>query len=753
MGWYNLDGLELTTDISYYSNLGLYDYSSALVLPAEYLNNFEISCLPYLFNKWFLEACDVSSDYSVSDCLLLIVAYCKYINVESVFEYCYHFPNIGKSYYYLMKILNKSAYFKSISFNEQGLGSKKIYTLSKKGIERVLTLVPDELLPVDFKSKKGLGIAESNSYVFHDYYCGYNFLAFFFSGLLRQYQREVVFRGAQVHDYGKRVNRNDWASNTADTIRADAAAIISFEHDPLHDSILYIEQDMGTESDITIFKKYEDYFLASYIGQPCTHSLVFSFHKRFFNFIDSEFPYLFSFKVFNYVLKLINHFDCDLNELYFKFVNSGESLNDVYNGVTGKKCFSSLYSIYVCDFPDDDEIKNDSMMGNVSLKEFFTIIDYDGKIPVSILKSCIACMRSLLILFSLPDIEDCLLLSLEHIGQKGVFKKYENEIASGRISKGLVQDYGKYLELTKANRCSSVYYNYLKELREHAECFNRRSKLIKFITAPFLDKPNTTAISDFHRAAMAGSEMFFVPTMGLVGYLQSILPRQFYYYDILLSKLKLYYSDIVFKNDVGLPLTTGEEYPDLFLRSFFFSGGSSDQGGKEIYVENIYSSVSAMFRVKMLVEKYCRLDISKRDVVVVCVVDSYVDAINFALYINYWDKISFATDDFLKIDVCPGCLDVVFCNKDSLLSVSGNDEILYRVIKTSDCGNDVSMLYGYGTSRGLYHATVDFYPGFTFMTQKITKNSSTVSSDSKNEIRSGAGTPSARIRAPLGSSL
>ena len=673
----------------------MYDASAEMALWgylfSDIISGYDVS----LYLGDFLAGHEMESDtcYDLADTLLIIAAFCKFISYDSIYEIMYCLKD-KKALFNIAKRVLSSDIFVKIQFQDEGETVRYVYALSDKGLKRAATLIPKTLQPDDLESRKLRKIKNSGSYIAHDYYCGMNFLRLLFSGYLLQYKREIVFEGANAQDSSRFSNRKGWAFRTAGTIRTDAFAYFLNFTDKDPRSIFYIEQDTGTEDAETVLLKLGEYYAASYIGYSSSHNLVFSYRERMKGFIDNYFPYMFNKELASNVCSFMLHYNCDLYSLIYRFCFS----DDIYQ--KNILAFKKENRNYIMENVGIVGYNNNSnMVGSVSVNDFLAVCNYAGKIPYETLYMTAICAQSIFRLFSLPGIEQVfgLINSDDRTAtmRNSMLDAVRDKLSSCKIDINLMQD---YVKCCQELLCMNPFYIFLKESFCYSRCAVRKNKILTHLMKPFRVS-KTPSISSYHFAMISGAEAFYIPTMHIGTYAYSLMPRHMATASHMLSILKHYYSNISFVSEYSEAFATSPEYPDLFLRNFYrYSFG--DNGGVygvigkdysgEVYVEHTCASLSALFRTRFFLEKYCGLKTEGRHVTIVCLVNSFNDAVNTALFLNSWKYIDMTGitsnkgNGIKEIDICTHDVEVCFCLYSDLMKNGLDLDYLFYVVKDED---------------------------------------------------------------------
>ncbi len=719
MNWRNILSCSNLSNEAYI-NYGLYDASAEMALRGLLFTNIVRGYDVAFYLGDFLSSHEMESDtcYDLADTLLIIAAFCKYISYDSIYEIMYCVKD-KKVLFNIVKRVLSSDYFIKIPFRDEGETVRSVFALSDKGLKRVATLIPNALHPDDLQSRKLRKIKNSGSYIAHDYYCGMNFLRLLFSGYLLQYKREIVFKGVNAQDSSRFSERKAWAFRTAGTIRTDAFAYFLNFSDKDPRSIFYIEQDTGTEDAETVLLKLGEYYVASFIGYSSSHNVVYSYRERMKDFIDTFFPYLFNKELVAYVSELMSYYNCDLYSLICRFCFS----EDVYREHNlsfereNRNCFLDNMGVVGYD-------KNTNKVGSILVSDFVAVCNYTGKIPYDTLYMTAICAQSIFRLFSLPGIEQVFgLISSDDMTAtmyNALLDIVHDKLSRCEIDIGLVQDYGKCCQELL---CMNPFYVFLKESFCYSRCMVRKNKLLTHLMKPFVGLSKSPAISSYHYAMISGADAFLIPTTHIGTYAYSLFPRYTFLASDVLNILKRYYGGVKFIAEYGEGFTTSPAYPDLYMRNFYRYSFVDKAGvygivGKEysgeVYVEHTCVSLSALFRTRFFLEKYCGLNTDGRHVTIVCLVDSFNDAVNTALFLDYWKYIN--VDGTVsrkgaggKIDICTHDVEVCFCLYSDLIKSGLDLEYLFHVVKDEDNSEAIkgqgmkgNMMYKADMRDGMY---------------------------------------------------
>ncbi len=719
MNWRNILSCSSLTNEAYI-NYGLYDASAEMALRGSLFTNVVSGCDVALYLSDFLASHEIGSDtcYDMTDTLLIIVAFCKYVSYDAIYEVFYIIKD-KKALFNNAKRILSSDYFIKIPFRDEGETVRYVYALSDKGLKRVNTLIPKSLHPDDLSSRKLRKIKNNGSYIAHDYYCGMNFLRLLFSGYLLQYKREIVFEGANAQDSSRFSNRKEWAFRTAGTIRTDAFAYFLNFTDKDPRSIFYIEQDTGTEDAETVLLKLGEYYAARFIGYSSSHNLVFSYRERMKDFIDTFFPFLFNKELVSYVCSFMSYYNCDLYSLicHFVFTEYTYQKNIMSFRRENRNCFLENIGIVGYD-------KNSNNVGSVSVSDFVVVCNYTGKIPYETLYMTAICAQSIFRLFSLPGIEQVFgAISSDDMTAtmyNAMLATVRDKLSRCEIDIGLVQDYGKCCQELL---CMNPFYIFLKESFCYSRCVVRKNKMLTHLMKPFVGLSKSPAISSYHYAMIAGADAFFIPTTHIGTYAYSLFPRYTFLSSNVLNILKRYYGGVKFVAEYGEGFTTSLAYPDLYMRNFYrysfvdkagVYGVAGKEYSGEVYVEHTCASLSALFRARFFLEKYCGLKTEGRHVTIVCLVDSFNDAVNTALFLDYWKYINVdgtvsGKGAGAKIDICTHDVEVCFCLYSDLIKNGLDLEYLFHVAKEDDNSDSLkgqvmkgNMMYKADMRDGMY---------------------------------------------------
>lgn len=695
---------------------GLYDASPEMALRESLFTDIVSGNDVALYLGDFCDGHEMGSDtcYDMTDALLIIAAFGKYISYDSLYEVFYVIKD-KKALFNKVKRILSSDYFIKIPFRDDGETIRYVFALSDIGLKRVATLIPKSLHPDDLEARKLRKIKNSGGYIAHDYYSGMNFLRLLFSGYLLQYKREIVFKGVNAQDSSRFSERKGWVFRTAGTIRTDAFAYFLNFSDKDPRSIFFIEQDTGTEEAETVLLKFGEYYTARYIGYSSSHNVVYSYRERMKDFIDTFFPFLFSKEPVAYISKLMSYYHCDLYALICRFCFSDgvyKEHNLSYDR-ENRNCFLDNIGIVGYD-------KKSNKVGSVSVPVFVAMCNYTGKIPYETLYMTAICAQSIFRLFSLPGIEQVFCL-INNDGMTTTMYDEMLDVIRDKLSRceidvGLVQDYGKCCQELL---CMNPFYIFLKESFCYSRCMVRKNKLLMHLMKPFL-LSKTPSISSYHFAMISGAEAFFLPTTHIGVYAYSLMPRHKATASHMLSILKHYYSNISFVSEHSEAFATSTEYPDLYMRNFYRysfldAGGEYGVIGKEysgeVYVEHTCVSLAALFRARFFLEKLCGLNTNGRHVTIVCLVNSFNDAVNTALFLDLWKYIDMTgiNSGIRKIDICTHDVEVCFClysdlakdghDMDVLFQVEKNEDNLEPIKETEIKGN---MMYRADINEGMY---------------------------------------------------
>ena len=622
------------------------------------------------------------SAYNFLDFMIVICTFCKYVSYDSVLESWYFIKDF-KSLHNSLQRAFQSEFFTAHRFSEDGIAVKYVYSLSSRGIDRALELIPDSLFPFSLKSKR---VRKKNpSFIAHDYYCGINFFHLLSTGFLFGYKREVVNYVNGVSGSSHFIAQKEWGYQENNNIFTDVVAYFNGDID-CSNSVFFIEEDTGFEDAETVLSKMGDYYFASYIGYASSHVLLYSFRSKINNYLDTYFPFLFNKSCVLNVCSLMSHFDYDLFTLLIHLCDCDQLLP--FAELNKRRSF-----LYDSDFELFYESSSDRI-GDIELSDFVKICNYSGEKAYDAFYNTSICALAIFRLFTMAGIERVIMFNFSRLkymtssfyAEK--MKSVRSSLYNCQIDLEMVRDFSNcccyYM-------CANPYYIFLKEQYNYAECRKRRNRLICHLMSPFNSNSKNPAIKNYHFAMICGSEAVFIPTNLISGYRYTLFPQHTHFFKYMKVILENYYPGVKYIGECGESFMTGEKYPTMYLRNCYqysFVDKSGVLGNKgaaysgEVYVEHTCASLAALFRVRFFLERYCGLDTGNRHVTIVCLVDSFNDAVNTALFLDYWKHVPSSLHS--SPDIHTHSVEVCFCLYADIMEYNLDKKFLFHVAIDKD---------------------------------------------------------------------
>lgn len=358
-------------------------------------------------------------------------------------------------------------------------------------------------------------------------------------------------------------------------------ALIKVYNQALYNSTYYVEGDTGTEGSATIIAKISNYYKHGYCTPTSNQYLYFVFcpqKEDYMKYICSLWTPA-GIDCMIVIEQLLGYYECTLDELINKMKRHIRYPND------------DLTAIYI----KISGLKEDNNLVNYRLN-----------------RSLLACLL-IRCLFRIPWINNLL------------------KCPSGSNDMAKINILYHY---AKNNQYSQMIQHYIDCMLNILETRDKRTTLAKSIINHLDCMVQNDNLAGAVKSIMSGVDTLFVPSCICEAYATTYSPsccdkniRRIRYHYFCLYKTNGRYRPL------GDPIPTQDGYPDLVLRNYLkYDIYSFDLGcntTKEIYIENISASLSAMVRIIMLVNGLVGVSCPERHITVVCLVDSVGDAVQF----------------------------------------------------------------------------------------------------------------------------
>lgn len=626
MNWTNVNNIKIY-DVDKYVQMGLFDYSEAIQFDAWFLDVKGSNDIPFKIERMLYGTTDSSVHMDMEDCILVIGLFCRYISYDSIFKYLHHLEDSRELYNQVKKILNSRSFIK-YKIGDEGEKTRYIYALSEEGYSQAINLLPFEKRPDSLQSRR-----KKYKSRIHSYYNGYNFMQLMLSGFLEKYSIEYEM-------YDETENSN---------FRTDAISAIGGGSEQQY---ICFEEDTGTETPRILLDKVRHYNNANFTKQLKTCKLVYSYNSRCRDYYERYFPFLFSSIYIKNVIRLMDFYQCDIDEL-ISWWKSEDGINQ-----------------------------------KLSIPNFKIICKYTGKRADEARRATYICANSIKRFCILPGVRD-------KFNELGMEETNEAGKRNNIVNLEMVQI---LLRVSKL-QCLNPLWHDLVRRYSYSEFRLWRNKILNYLIEPL--RGGNENLSHYHKVMLEAAEIYLLPTNMLCAYFPILLPEQNKWQQKEQTFLKRYYPNLIYKGYFNKKFLCKRLNVNLWLRNAY------ENKNREVYCEYTFASVAALFRVKCLLEEYDGLGVDNRLVTLICVVNGFNDAVNTALYLNYWKYIS-TEGDVSRID--RGNIDIVFVDYNDVLTKQDKAK-MYRVwrYKHGRPAQDLADAelagtgYGYAQPKGIYH--------------------------------------------------
>lgn len=677
MNWTNVSTL-IKYRIDEYFNKGLYDNNELILLPRYNLSG-EIDYEDFSREMaYFLYRSGEINVLTMEESIIILCAFSKYISFDSIFEMLVYIKNKKRIFNKLKKIFT-SDYFEKIPYEDGGEYNRCVYCLSDEGIERALHLIPSGLQPcylLEWQKKK----KKKRGYIAHNCYAGMQFISMILTKMGSMYWIERK------------------AGNEQKNIVFFIDILIKIKNDLDLVNYLMIEQDTGSEEPDIIFEKIENYYFANLIGRTDDNKLIFSYKSKINIFIENYFPYLFTTRCIEYVYILIKTLKCDLLMLLCYFVSK------TYESSCELRRTKNVEGVHYDRW--NFKIENDRV-GMITVADFCKWCNYQGHKPAETLIMVAVCARSTYTLLNLPEIEQAFKLVSDDI-------RLKRENGRAVINENAIL---AYKTVCKDALCYNPFYIFLKNLYNQAYCTKRKNQLLEYLYYWFSIRVKENNLDIYHKVMLRGTEIFIVPTTLVGEFYPVLLPEAMNYFEAMNTVVNKYFYFAYLEEEQPKPFLKEQENLELYLRNCFTYEITMREGHKkyigEVYVENTYVSISSLFRVKIYLEKYIAQDMEERNITIICVVNNWNDAVNTALYLDYWEKEDSMSAPQVMTNSGKLCIfkrnfNLCYMDKSELINADTTENPLYMVRrKKMKDGRYAGEGYGYASKKGIYHSQPD----------------------------------------------
>lgn len=171
---------------------------------------------------------------------------------------------------------------------------------------------------------------------------------------------------------------------------------------------------------------------------------------------------------------------------------------------------------------------------------------------------------------------------------------------------------------------------------------NRRISLVKGIIKRFDKTQDVEFLREAIESIYSGIETICVPVSVCEAYLPFYMTKEStnIYRNGIKEGLERKFKHQMDYTQLGPAFSSEGRFPQLHMRNCYYYIDATNGRRKEIYVENISASLSAMLRVIILLNKLNGIIVDDRDFHVVAMVDCKRDAIQFNKLISKEKKVN-----------------------------------------------------------------------------------------------------------------
>lgn len=361
-----------------------------------------------------------------------------------------------------------------------------------------------------------------------------------------------------------------------DDVRSDAR--IEILHSSKNMRLLYLEGDTGTEGIDILTAKIGNYYFTKRTTIDDNKYILFCYKEGKKGFYRDNFIGLFwgDRKQIENIHKLLKYYDC--------------TLDDLINILERNVCLK-------------DDI---NVSGDIDQPKYLEIIDDESEnfIGYKIMKTLL-CAKSVRVLLSCDWIDD----KIVNINKESDCQR--------------VWLICKYLQENKHSNGIEYYIDSKKNIEDTRK---RRLSFVKEFVKNYNKIQDIWLMRDAISSIFSGIETLFVPACICQAYIPFFMKKESeeIYQKYIKDLLEQQYGHALEYVRLGAAFSTARNISDLFLRNCYYYI-AEDNHQREIYVENISASLSAMIRVTTLVNELLGVSVEGRSCTIICMVDCLRD--------------------------------------------------------------------------------------------------------------------------------